>query len=101
MLIHHACGGKIGALAILTASGKPDAVAHAALSAAARILMVMDWDAKPDGDIPTASNWRWWRDRYPQAKLWSVPAGKDRGKPLPRAWTSGNGSAAAVRHPAR
>lgn len=32
MLIHHACGGKIGALAILTASGKPDAVAHAALS---------------------------------------------------------------------
>ncbi|MFQ8887706.1 MAG: hypothetical protein ACLR7Z_04475 [Bilophila wadsworthia] len=48
MLIHHACGGKIGALAILTASGKPDAAAHAALSAAARILMVMDWDAKPN-----------------------------------------------------
>ena len=80
MLIHHACGGKIGALAILTASGKPDAVAHAALSAAARILMVMDWDAKPGGDIPTASNWRWWRDRYPQAKLWPVPAGKDPGE---------------------
>ena len=80
MLIHHACGGKIGALAILTASGKPDAVAHAALSTAARILLVMDWDAKPDGDIPTASNWRWWRDRYPQARLWPVPAGKDPGE---------------------
>lgn len=42
--------------------------------------MVMDWDAKPGGDIPTASNWRWWRDRYPQAKLWPVPAGKDPGE---------------------
>ena len=80
MLIHHACGGRIGALSILTASGKPDAAAHAALSVAARILMIMDWDAKPDGDIPTASNWRWWRDRYPQARLWPVPAGKDPGE---------------------
>lgn len=80
MLIHHACGEKIGALSILTASGKPDAAAHADLSAAARILMVMDWDAKPDGDIPTASNWRWWRDRYPQARLWPVPSGKDPGE---------------------
>lgn len=80
MLIHHASGGKVGALSILTASGKPDAAAHAALSAAARILMVMDWDAKPDGTIPTAKNWLWWRDRYPQARIWPVPEGKDPGE---------------------
>ena len=80
MLIHHASGGKVGALSILTASGKPDAAAHAALSAAARILMVMDWDAKPDGTIPTAQNWLWWRDRYPQARIWPVPEGKDPGE---------------------
>lgn len=81
MAVHHACGGRVGVVALLTVSAHPDAVAHAALSRAARILVALDFDTQPeDGKpIPTAKAWPWWEAAYPQARLWPVPKGKDPG----------------------
>ncbi len=81
MAIHHACGGTVGVLSILTVRVKPDQAAHAALSRAARILVALDVDEdKADGSNPGADAWPWWKETYPQAKLWPVPEGKDPGE---------------------
>lgn len=81
MAVHHACGGKVGVLSILTVRVKPDALAHAALARAARILVALDFDAdKADGSNPGADAWPWWQRTYPQARLWPVPEGKDPGE---------------------
>ncbi|WP_165070969.1 primase-helicase zinc-binding domain-containing protein [Desulfovibrio sp. ZJ200] len=81
MAVHHACGGKVGVLSILTVRFKPDALAHAALARAARILVALDFDAdKADGSNPGADAWPWWQRTYPQARLWPVPDGKDPGE---------------------
>jgi len=61
------------AIALRTARGRPDDVAHALLKAAPRILVGLDFDkAGADG-------WPWWRANYPQAKRWPPLAGKDVG----------------------
>lgn len=81
MAVHHACHGQIGAISILTAKGKPDKVAHELLSRAARILVALDADEdKADGANPGAEAWLWWKQTYPQARLWPVPVGKDPGE---------------------
>lgn len=81
MAVHYACAGKVGAISILTAKGKPDKVAHEALSRSARILVALDADEdKTDGSNPGAEAWLWWKQTYPQAKLWPVPVGKDPGE---------------------
>ncbi len=85
MVIHHACGGAVGVLSILTVRAKPDQAAHAALARAARILVALDVDEdKPDGSNPGADAWPWWKRTYPQAKLWPVPEGKDPGEAFAR-----------------
>ncbi len=85
MAIHHACGGTVGALSILTVRVKPDQKAHAALSRAARILVALDVDEdKKDGSNPGADAWPWWKRTYPQARLWPVPEGKDPGEAFAR-----------------
>lgn len=81
MAVHYACAGKVGAISILTAKGKPDKVAHEALSRSARILVALDADEdKTDGSNPGAEAWLWWKQTYSQAKLWPVPVGKDPGE---------------------
>lgn len=81
MAVHHACGSKIGVLSILTVRVKPDALAHAALARAARILVALDFDQdKADGSNPGADAWPWWEQTYSQARLWPVPDGKDPGE---------------------
>lgn len=81
MAIHHACAGKVGAISILTAKGKPDRRAHGLLTRSARILVALDADEdKDDGSNPGAEGWRWWKQTYPQARLWPVPEGKDPGE---------------------
>lgn len=81
MAIHYACAGKIGAISILTAKGKPDKTAHEILSRSARILVALDADDdKADGSNPGAEAWLWWKQTYSQAKLWPVPVGKDPGE---------------------
>lgn len=81
MAVHHACEGRVGVISILSVRVKPDAACHAALARAARILVALDADEdKPDGSNPGAEAWPWWRQTYPQARLWPVPVGKDPGE---------------------
>ncbi|MFI3270776.1 MAG: primase-helicase zinc-binding domain-containing protein [Pseudomonadota bacterium] len=80
MLVHHACDERVGAMSILTVSGKPDSVAHALLSRSARILVSIDFEQNAEGEYHTAKNWLWWKEHYPQAMLWPVPVGKDAGE---------------------
>lgn len=91
MAVHHACGGRVGALSVLTVAGRPDTTAHAALSRAARILVALDFDSpaeagetvQAEGEdkkpMPAAQAWPWWASTYEQARLWPVPEGKDPG----------------------
>lgn len=81
MAVHYACQGTIGVISVLTAKGKPDAIAHVALRKCARILVALDADeTRPDGGNAGAEAWGWWQDIYPQARLWPVPLGKDPGE---------------------
>ena len=94
MSVHHACGGAVGVLSVLTVSGKPDVVAHRHLRKAVRILLALDFDQdKEDGSNPGAGAWPWWERTYDQAGLWPVPEGKDPGEAFAlgvdlRAWVS-------------
>lgn len=81
MAVHHACQGLVGVISVLTAKGKPDAIAHEALRKCVRILVALDADeTRPDGGNAGAEGWLWWQENYPQARLWPVPAGKDPGE---------------------
>lgn len=81
MAVHHACGGRVGVLAVLTNRGKPDAEAHKYLSAAPTILVALDADAADEqGNRPGFQGWKWWEKTYGQAKRWPVPLGKDPGE---------------------
>jgi hypothetical protein len=94
MAVHHACGGAVGVLSVLTVSGKPDVAAHRYLLRAVRILLALDADQdKEDGSNPGAGAWPWWERTYAQARLWPVPEGKDPGEAFAlgvdlRAWVS-------------
>ncbi|MDR2051120.1 MAG: DNA primase [Deltaproteobacteria bacterium] len=74
-------GLPVGALAVGTNRGKPDAKAHAALAGSMAILVALDFDA-PDkeGRRPGAAGFPWWSGRYRQALRWPVPQGKDPGE---------------------
>lgn len=85
MAVHYACGGRVGALSVLTVAGRPDTTAHATLSRAARILVALDFDSRISAEgcdkkpMPAAQAWPWWASTYEQARLWPVPEGKDPG----------------------
>ncbi len=75
----------VAAIALRTAKAKPDAEAHALLKAAPLVLVATD------ADEAGATAWPWWREHYPKAIRWPVPAGKDVGDlaatpGLVRAW---------------
>jgi hypothetical protein len=61
------------AIAMRTARAKPCAEAHEMLKAAPVILVALD------ADRAGAEGWPWWREHYPRARRWPVPAGKDVG----------------------
>lgn len=73
MLIHHATGGVVGALAVRTNRGKPDARAHARLRQAVRIGIALDYDG------PGADGVAFWEKLYPASLRWPTPEGKDPG----------------------
>lgn len=73
VLVHQEAGGLVGALALGTASGKPDADATAYLRAAPRLLVALDFDEAGFKAFP------WWRQHFAQAKPWPTPEGKDVG----------------------
>lgn len=63
----------VTAVAMRTARAKPDADVHTLLLAAPVILVATD------ADEAGATAWPWWREHYPKAVRWPVPAGKDVG----------------------
>lgn len=73
MLIHHATGGVIGALAVRTNRGKPDHAAHTRLRQATRICVALDYDG------PGADGVDFWERTYSNAVRWPTPEGKDPG----------------------
>ena len=81
MAVHHACGGKVGVIAVLTNRGKPDAAAHKLLKSAPAILVALDFDEPNNqGQRPGGQGWPWWKKEYSRAKRWPVPLGKDPGE---------------------
>lgn len=95
--VHHACRGKVGALAVLTNLGKPDVLAHALLSESPLILVALDFD-KPDrkGKRPGYQGWLWWQEHYGQARRWPVSEGKDPGDTYKAGYDLGNWISAAL-----
>lgn len=95
--VHHACRGKVGALAALTNLGKPDVLAHALLSESPLILVALDFD-KPDrkGKRPGYQGWLWWQEHYGQARRWPVPEGKDPGDTYKAGYNLGDWISAAL-----
>lgn len=75
ILIYQEAKERVTAMAMRTAKGKPDSVAHSYLMAAPRILVATDNDEA--GKLA----WPWWREHYPAAKPHPVPKhyGKDVG----------------------
>lgn len=64
-------------IALGTAKAKPDAETMDLLKAAPAILIALD------SDEAGATAWAWWRDTFPQAIRWPVPAGsKDPGEAM-------------------
>ncbi len=73
MLIHHATGGVVGAVAVRTNRGKPDASADGRLREAVRVCIALDYDE------PGADGVEFWEKTYPAALRWPTPEGKDPG----------------------
>ncbi|WP_241160091.1 primase-helicase zinc-binding domain-containing protein [Desulfovibrio sp. ZJ369] len=73
MLIHHVTGGVVGALAVRTNRGKPDAAAHDRLREAVRVCIALDYDG------PGADGVEFWEKTYPASLRWPTPEGKDPG----------------------
>lgn len=73
ILIHYATGGVVGALAVRTNRGKPDAHAHERLRQAVRIGIALDYDG------PGADGVEFWERHYPASLRWPTPEGKDPG----------------------
>jgi hypothetical protein len=74
LLIAQEAGELAGAVALGTATAKPDAETAAQLAAAAAILVALDFDAA--GEKASA----WWCETYRQAVRWPPAAGKDPGE---------------------
>lgn len=74
ILVNQEVGEHVGAMALRTAKGKPDDIAHAMLLVSPRILVSLDYDDA--GREATA----WWFEHYEQAQYWPVPKCKDPGE---------------------
>jgi hypothetical protein len=72
-LVWQEAGDLVGAIALGTASGKPDDTTTAILHAAPRILVSLDADRAGD------AAWPWWRQHFPNAVPWPSAQGKDIG----------------------
>ena len=73
-------GLGMGAVAVCSASARPDAETHAVLQRAEIILVALDTDQAG------AANKKFWADTYPQSLRWPVPPryGKDPGEAVGR-----------------
>ncbi|MBQ3060466.1 MAG: hypothetical protein IJD16_09185 [Desulfovibrio sp.] len=73
MLIHHSSGGVVGALAVRTNRGKPDASAHRLLRECVRVCIALDYDDAGAEGVD------FWEKTYASALRWPTPEGKDPG----------------------
>ncbi len=73
MLIHHVSGGVVGAVAVRTNRGKPDAPAHTLLRNCVRICIALDYDEAGAEGVD------FWEKTYSSALRWLTPEGKDPG----------------------
>ena len=74
ILIHQECGDLITAVAMGSASYKPDNRTHDILLKAK--LMLQSFDAGDD-DPGANKSWSWWKSTYPQWKRWPCVNSKD------------------------
>jgi DNA primase len=73
VLIAQEAGDLVGALALGSASRKPDTDTTDYLRAASSLLIALDFDQAGIKAFP------WWRQNFPKAQAWPVPEGKDVG----------------------
>lgn len=64
---------SVGAMAMLSNTGKPCPDSHRLLARAEKILVALDYDQAGK------KGWDWWEKIYPQARRWPTPEGKDPG----------------------
>ena len=74
ILLHHRAGDLARVVALGSSAAKPDARATALLREAALILVALDFDKAGAQASP------WWKQNFPQSKLWPPPVGKDPGE---------------------
>lgn len=74
ILIHHTSHGQVGAMAVRTNRGKPDAPTHQVLEQAALLCLALDYDTAG------AEGLDFWLTTYPSATEWPTPEGKDPGE---------------------
>lgn len=74
MLVGHAAGRYAGVVALGSAATKPGSSVYYELTRALRILVALDYDEAGQ------KAWAWWREHFPNARLWPVPQGKDPGE---------------------
>ena len=67
--------GLVGSITTWNAQAKPDAAACTVLDRAMRILVSLD-----SNDAAGAKHSPWWLQRFPSARRWPVPVGKDPGE---------------------
>lgn len=63
-----------GAVAVGSASTKPDDNATRVLKSSLQILVALDFDGAG------AKAWPWWKENFPDCERWPVPKGKDPGE---------------------
>jgi hypothetical protein len=93
LAVHHACGGKIGVIAVLTNVGKPDAAAHKLLSRSPLILVALDF-VRPvkRGDARAIKAGCGGQGSMPRLGAGRCRTGRTRGRRWPRAliWRPGS-----------
>jgi len=73
ILIHQEAGDIVCAVALGSASNRPDASTAGLLATAPVVLVALDFDRAG------AEAWAWWRKHFPTAKRWAPVQGKDVG----------------------
>lgn len=72
ILLRQEAGHLVNILALGSVTNRPDAWSYAALQAAPAVLIALDAD-----EPGMKAAWEWWMPRFPNAKVYPVPEGKD------------------------
>lgn len=75
ILLHQEAGDMVTAVALGSASNRPDRATAAVLQQAEMVLVSLDADA-----AGARAAWGWWHEHYPRARRWPTINGKDPGE---------------------